>query len=173
LESTVPTSRSAYAVAKRTGEEIVAAAATEALRALSVRLGYIYGLDERSRATRLDVSLVRRWADCVARSEPIVVRTPDALRDWTFAGDLAAAIDAALRTGPAVPLIHLGSGEIVTDLELARAVTAAAGRGEVIVDPAPGAPKSKAPMGSLHRLEVRWTALRDALTSIVAESVAA
>lgn len=170
LETTSPTSQSAYAVAKRTGEEIVAAAARPDKRTLSVRLGYIYGLHERSRPTRVDVSLVRQWADSVARSEPIVVRTPDARRDWTFAGDLAAAIDGALRLD--VPLLHLGSGEIVTDLELAQTLVAAAGRGTVEVAPAATA-ATKAPMASLHRLESAWTRVADGLRVVVAEAVPA
>ncbi len=173
LETTVPSGRSAYAVAKRAGEEMVAAASSPDLRTLSLRLGYIYGLHERSRPTRVDVSLVRQWADRIAQSEPIVVQAPDARRDWTFAGDLAAAIDLALRNGPEVPLLHLGSGEIVTDLELAHWLVAAAGRGQVQVSVAAEGPGAKAPMGSRYRLDVAWTSLADRLGAVLADAVPA
>lgn len=173
LETTPPTGRSAYAVAKRTGEEIVAAAETPELRAVAVRLGYVYGPHERSRPSRVEVSLVRQWADSIARSEPILVRTPGVRRDWTFAGDLAAAIDAALRQVPAAPVVHLGSGAIVTDLDLAQTLVVTAGRGEVEVAVATDTPGAKAPMATRHQLDVRWTSLADGLRAVVADAVPA
>jgi nucleoside-diphosphate-sugar epimerase len=171
LETTRPTARSAYALAKRCGEDIVAAAGAAECRTLSVRLGYIYGPHERPRPLRLDVSLVARFLDSVARSAPIVVSAPAARRDWTYAGDLAAAIEAALAAEP-VPLLHLGSGEIVADLELARAVVDAAGQGEIELR-ALAPPPAKAPMSTLRPLAMRWTSLADGLRRCAAGRVPA
>jgi UDP-glucose 4-epimerase len=173
LESTRPTGRCSYALAKRLGEEIVAAADGAGLRTLSIRLGYIYGPHERVRPSRVDVSLVRRWLDCLENGEPIIVETPGLRRDWTYAGDLAAAVETALALERGAPLLHLGSGAIVTDLELARTMIAVAGRGEIHYEPKGAPAPAKAPMSSLEPLKINWTDLTDGLAATLAARVAA
>ncbi len=172
LETTPATGSSAYAVAKRVGEQLVAAAGRH-LRTLSVRLGYIYGPHEQARTTRPDVSLVRRWLDLVETGRPVSVATPDLRRDWTFAGDLAGALDRALALSPAQPLVHLGSGQIVRDQELAEQLVAVAGRGRIERPATPHPHAGKAPMGSIHALGAKWTPLVEGLRMTCAELVPA
>lgn len=121
LESTAATADLPYAKAKRAGED-AAAAATE-LRAISIRLGPIYGPDERPRDTRTVVSPIRRWLNTALLGEPIIVDMPAERRDWTFAPDLALAIDALLRQQPPLRgVLHLTSGQSIANIDLARMI---------------------------------------------------
>lgn len=168
LESTVPTATMPYAAAKRAGERATAAAGSTTLRAISIRLGPIYGPHEASRDTRKIVSQVRRWLDRVESGEPIIVQMPDECRDWTFAPDLPRALDALLAQEPKVSgVVHLTSAEIVSNLALA----------ELIAGLVDGAWVDVAPLGQAPRLPIKsdrvdlqtlyaWTPLRDGLAAI-------
>ena len=168
LESTVPTATMPYAVAKRKGETSTAAAGSATLRAISIRLGPIYGPHEASRGTRKIVSQVRRWLDRVESGEPIIVQMPNERRDWTFAPDLPRALDALLAKEPKLSgVVHLTSAEIVSNLALA----------EMIVGLVDGARVDIVPLGQSPRLPVSsdrvdlqalyaWTPLRDGLATI-------
>lgn len=168
LESTVPTATMPYAAAKLAGERATAAAGSATLRAISIRLGPIYGPHEASRNTRKIVSQVRRWLDRVESGEPIIVQMPDERRDWTFAPDLPRALDKLLAQEPKVSgVVHLTSAEIVSNLVLA----------EMIAGPVYGARVDVAPLGQAPRLPISsdridlqalyaWTTLRDGLATI-------
>ena len=131
VETTPALARIPYAVAKRAGEVIIEGA--DRLRAIAVRLGPVYGPHEQSRATRRQVSVVRRWLLAAHDGAPIVVASPDTERDWTFAPDLARAIDALLaQTPPVAGVVHLAAPGSIRDAELARLI---AGQGEIVVAP--------------------------------------
>ncbi|MDV3251079.1 NAD(P)-dependent oxidoreductase [Devosia sp. BK] len=121
LESTAPTADLPYAKAKHAGED-AATAATE-LRAISIRLGPIYGPDERPRDTRTIVSPIRRWLNMALSGEPIIVDMPAERRDWTFAPDLALALDTLLHKQPSLRgVFHLTSGQSIANIDLARMI---------------------------------------------------
>lgn len=162
-ESVTPRGTSAYAVAKRAGEALCAAFDG----ALVLRLGPLYGPDERSRDSRVFVSPIRRWLDCLDRDAPITVESPLSRRDWTFLPDLAPAIDRLCHQG-ARGLFHLTSGEILGDLELAEII--AARRPGTSVAVADRLEPRRVPMTS-RRTELDgfcWTPLKRGL-SLVAE----
>lgn len=173
LETTPPTGTSAYALAKRGGELIVGGAMSPSLATLTIRLGYIYGPHERSRPTRTSTSAVRRWLDQAERGEPIAVATPETQRDWTYAGDLAEALVAALELLPRPGVVHLGCGVAVSDLEVARTIAAISPGTRIDVRPAAGEPAVKAPMASSFALPVNWTSLADGIAATRATLVAA
>jgi nucleoside-diphosphate-sugar epimerase len=121
LESTVPTATLPYARAKRAGEDALSEAGK--LRAIAIRLGPIYGPHEEPRQTRTIVSPVQRWLGMALRGEPIIVEMPEERRDWTYAPDLAGALDALLRREPTERgVFHLTSGQIFANGEVARMI---------------------------------------------------
>jgi UDP-glucose 4-epimerase len=122
-ESTEAQGRGAYALAKRAGELIVDGFGAQEFSTLIVRLGPVYGPHETSRATRKLPSLVRRWLDAVDANQPIFVESPASRRDWTFAPDLARAIDRLVE-GRTTGVLHLTSGQVLSDLALAEAIAA-------------------------------------------------
>jgi nucleoside-diphosphate-sugar epimerase len=173
LESTAPTANIPYAEAKRVGEEATRLANSGSLRATSVRLGPVYGPHEITRSTRIIVSQVRRWLDLLASDQPIIVHMPDERRDWTFAPDLPRALNALL-DGREVPgVVHLNSGEAVSNLKLAELVAGLVSGGKVSVEPRADAPRL--PMNSelidLPSLYA-WTPLRDGLAQTFAAEAA-
>lgn len=173
LESTAPTANIPYAQAKRVGEEATRLANSGSLRATSVRLGPVYGPHEITRSTRTIVSQVRRWLDRLASDQPIIVHMPDERRDWTFAPDLPRALNALL-DGREVPgVVHLTSGEAISNLKLAELVAGLVSGGKVSVEPKDDAPRL--PMNSdlvdLPSLYA-WTPLRDGLAQTFAAEAA-
>lgn len=118
-ETVAPQGTSAYALAKRAGE-LIAQARPETL---ILRLGPLYGSHEESRPTRRFVSPVRQWLDAARQGMPLVVESAQSRRDWTFLPDLAVAIDRLIRN-EARGLLHLTSGDIISDLALAEKIAA-------------------------------------------------
>lgn len=168
FESTVPTASIPYASAKRAGEAATAAASSATLRAISIRLGPIYGPHEASRDTRKVVSQVRRWLDRVENGEPIIVQMPQERRDWTFAPDLPRALAALLATEPKISgLVHLTSADILSNLALAELVAELVDGATVEVRPSGDGPRL--PISS-DRVDLAalypWTPLRDGLAAI-------
>lgn len=170
LESTQPTADLPYARAKRAGEHEVAVAGGT-LRAISVRLGPVYGPAEVARDTRTLVSPLRRWLDRVASNQPILLTHPAERRDWTFAPDLPHALLALLRGDHTGGVYHLTSGQVVSNLELARLVADLVPDTSIEIAPSPVAPRL--PMGS-DRLDLAalygWTPLREGITLILEEA---
>jgi len=174
LESVPASGTGAYALAKRAGEMIAAGSASATLSVLVVRLGYIYGPYEAARASRANVSLVRQWLDAAQAGRAVVTRTPETRRDWTYARDLAPALDRLLRDGTA-GLVHLGSGAISTDLEVALAVADAV-HVPVEIAPASDAVRAKAPMGRERGRGLdgmQWTPLSRGIGEIISLETAA
>lgn len=166
-ETTPARGRAPYAVAKRAGEMVVDAAVSERFSAFSIRLGPIYGPYEARRETRIHVSQVRRWLDRAQLGQPIVVTSPDTRRDWTFAPDLAPALDAVLRRKPAMTgALHFTSGEVVQELDLARQIAALVSGVQVQVAP-DGLPE-RLPMTSMLDF-LQWTPLASGLQHILIE----
>lgn len=172
LESTEPTASMPYSLAKRAGETATRAANGAALRAISVRLGPIFGPHEVTRSTRLVVSQVRRWMDRIASDQPIIVTMPDERRDWTFAPDLPKALNALLQLDIS-GVVHLTSGETVSNLELAQLIANLAAGSSVQVEPSGDIPRL--PMSSdrvsLHDLYT-WTPLQQGLAQTFAAEAA-
>jgi|SRR5215217_3447743 len=167
LESTVPTATLPYAQAKRAGEEALAKVGS--LRAISIRLGPIYGPHERPRQTRTVVSPVRRWLDMALSGEPIIVEMPEERRDWTFAPDLAGALDALLhRQPPASGAFHLTSGQIFSNGEVARMIAGLVPGANVAVAEVKRTPRL--PMSS-NRLDLSelygWTPMPQGLAQML------
>lgn len=167
LESTQPTATMPYAAAKRAGEAATDAANSATMRAISIRLGPIYGPHEASRGTRKIVSQVRRWLDRVESDQPIVVEMPEERRDWTFAPDLPRALDALLAIEPKVSgVVHLTSANIVSNLELANLIANLVDNAEVSVAPSGHSPRL--PIAS-DRLDLAalcaWTSLDAGLSA--------
>ncbi|SEQ40389.1 UDP-glucuronate 4-epimerase [Devosia sp. YR412] len=170
LETTVPTSLAPYAVAKRASEIIVQGAASEHFTAFSIRLGPVFGPYEASRDSRKTVSMVRRWLDTARAGEPIVVTSPATVRDWTFAPDLAPALNAVLRDRVAPPaILHFSSPELTSEAGLAQAIAALVPGTRVEVETA-GASR-RLPMASMRRdmaCLYPWTSLASGLSHIIA-----
>ena len=124
-----PTGASPYAAAKRAGEVLVPAALhsvasgsatpNRSVAVHVVRLGYLFGPGEVARPSRTSVSLVGRWLTAARGGQPLAVRSDDPTRDWTFAPDLAAALEKVVDGGSAGHTVHLGSPHVYTDSALA------------------------------------------------------
>lgn len=154
-ESVPPRGTSAYALAKRAGEVI----AGSLDGCLVARLGPIYGPHETSRPSRLTPSPIRRWLDRLETGQPIRVEQPLSRRDWTYAPDLAPALHRLFQHAGVTGIIHLTSGETLSDRDLALHLGAAFGVTPQ-VEEAAGAP-IRAPMRS-ERAELAdftWTPL--------------
>jgi len=171
-ETTVPTGTIAYALAKRCGETLALEAASPHGTSLVVRLGPIYGPHETSRESRLVPSLVCRWMNADSAGEPIFVEAAASRRDWTYAPDLAKALDVLLST-MTTGIVHLTSAEIISDLDLAHMISRM-GRGSNV--------KASEPQGRIRRPMVSrrkelngfaWTSLADGLTKILVQEAVA
>ncbi len=147
-----PTGASPYSVGKRVCEDLVAAALDTfpdvETTAYVVRLGYLYGLDERPRPTRPGVSVVARWLDAAREGRPLEVPSEGPLRDWTFAPDLAPALERLVDGPSAGHPIHLASPFVLRDRALAELLASQLPGTEVITVPAgpEGRPFTKPPM---------------------------
>lgn len=161
LETTPCSGSIPYALAKQAGEAATDAANSGTLRAISVRLGPVYGPNEAARDTRNVVSQVRRWLDSATSGQPIIVQLPDEHRDWTFAPDLPRALDALLRLDPKITgVVHLTSADIISNLDLAQAIASLVDGAQISVEPSGAQPRL--PMASV-RLDMpsmyAWTPL--------------
>jgi nucleoside-diphosphate-sugar epimerase len=115
-----------YSAAKRAGEILLQGAAEPGFEAVSLRLGPLFGPHEAARPSRPTTSLVARMIAAARAGGDIAVATPNASRDWTFLPDLARAIAVLLAHRDPLPqLLHVTSGQIVADIELAQAIAQA------------------------------------------------
>lgn len=112
-----------YSAAKRAGEILISGAEEPGFETIAVRLGPVFGPHEGVRPTRPTPSLAARMSAAAREDQKIVVASPQARRDWTYLPDIARAIGVLLNhAGPLPPLLHLTSGMVLTDLELAQAI---------------------------------------------------
>ncbi len=172
-DTCLPTAAHAYAAAKRAGEVLVPAALAGLCPAHVVRLGYLYGPAEAARPTRASVSLVARWLDAGSRGEALVVPVDDPRRDWTFAPDLAPALVRLAGRAPAGRPLHLNSGHVLSDAQLARLIARAHPRAIVRSGPALGA-KPPAMPSAIPALDgFRWTTPENGLAALMSDRTAA
>lgn len=110
-----------YAVEKHTIELLIKTLKHHYHRdAVAVRLGSIYGCYEIVRPSRPRVSLVARLIDDALRKGQVTVPASMHPVDWTFAGDVGAAL-CALMEAPTLPhaLYHVTSGDTWSAPEIA------------------------------------------------------
>jgi len=140
-----PTGDSPYAETKLLGEAMTADRLAErATAAHVVRLGYLFGPDEVERDTRQGVSLIARWVEAARTGDPLEVRADDPEREWTFAPDLAKALER-VALGPAAGRpVHLGSPYVYRDSEVAACIAADMPGAGIVTVPSSG--RVKAPM---------------------------
>jgi nucleoside-diphosphate-sugar epimerase len=172
-DTCTPSAIHPYAAAKRAGELLVPAALAGACPAHVVRLGHLYGPGEAARPTRTNLSLLRRWCDAAERGEALTVPADDPRRDWTWAPNLAPALLRLSRAAPANRPLHLTSGHILSDGQLARLIARAAPRTIVRMGPAIGAKPPAIPSAIPALDGFRWTAPEEGLASLLAERTAA
>ena len=176
-----PTGTSAYAAAKRAGELLVPAALEQGTTELDqgtavhvVRLGYLFGLNELARPSRLRVSLVARWLAAARDGQPLQVRSDDPVRDWTFTSDLAAALERVVAGPSAGHPVHLGSPHVCTDSAFANLIASLVPGVEPVSVPAAG--QVKPPMVSSDIPALRgfvWTDPAAGLRVLLRREVAA
>jgi len=168
-----PTATYPYAAAKRAGELLTVAALDGICPAHVVRLGYLYGPGESARPTRANVSLVARWLDAAVRGQTLQVPADDPRRDWTFAPDLAPALLRLTAAAPAGRPLHLTSGHVLSDAQLARLIARAHPQAIVRTGPALGA-KPPAVPSVLPALDgFLWTPPEAGLAALLSERTAA
>jgi len=167
-----PTASHPYAAAKRAAELLVPAALNAETAAHVVRLGYLYGPGEHVRPSRERVSLVARWLEAARAGETLEVRSDDPEREWTFAPDLAAALERVVGAAPSGHPIHLGSPCIQRDSDVAALIAGVASEADVRRVPAEGRvkpPMIPSELPALH--DFAWTDLPTGLSAIVAGGV--
>lgn len=165
-EEAAPSGTRPYATAKRAAERIWAEAADAGLRAMTVRLGNLYGGDERASQTRPRISLLQRYLDAALRERRIVVAQPDALRDWTYLPDAVTRLVNMLSGPHELPrLMHLVAPLPCSDLILARTIARAVPGTRVELEPS-SERSPRGPLISRHALSPRdWTSLEDGIAA--------
>ncbi len=90
---------------------------------LCARPGGIYGPYEFQRSTRPKLSAVARMIQSALAKGEISVDRPQARNEWTYAPDIGRALVALLKADRLnYPLYQLASGELVTNLQVARMI---------------------------------------------------
>ncbi|MGY6695844.1 MAG: NAD-dependent epimerase/dehydratase family protein [Roseinatronobacter sp.] len=122
-EHSPPTATDPYSAAKRAGEILISGADEPEFETITLRLGPVFGPHEGVRPTRPTPSLVARMFAAAREDRLISVASPQARRDWTYLPDIARAVGLLLDHPDRLPpLLHLTSGMVLTDLELAYAI---------------------------------------------------
>lgn len=106
-DTCTPSAQGPYSAAKRAGEALVPGALGDICQIFILRLGYLYGPGEAARASRMKVSLAQGWIDVARKGEILQHDATDPRRDWTFAPDLAPAIDRLVAGAGRAQPIHL------------------------------------------------------------------
>lgn len=160
-----PTGDSPYAKTKRDGEGMVAAALADDTGAVHVvRLGYLFGPHEVARPTRQGVSLVARWITAARAGQPLEVRADDPVREWTFAPDLARALERVVEGPPAGRPVHLGSPRVMRDSQVAALIAADVPGAKIVTVPAVGPVKPPMVPSDIAALrDFVWTDVPDGL----------
>ena len=132
-DADTPTGSSPYATSKLRGEMLASMWGSEGLVSTHVvRLGYLFGPNESARASRQGVSLVAQWIEAARDGRPMEVRSDDPAREWTFAPDLAPALERLVAGPSARRPVHLGSPHVLRDSELAACVARGVAGAEVV-----------------------------------------
>ena len=127
LEDQPATPLGTYATAKAAIEAMTATLKLQQGRdVLVVRLGNVYGLGELPTSTRNQLSLIGNLLQSASTHGTISARQsqPDlAMREWTFAPDIANAIHALLETPLLTyPLYNAAAGSLADYEQIARAI---------------------------------------------------
>jgi UDP-glucose 4-epimerase len=131
-----------YALAKHLIEQIVLASrAMDGREAVCLRLGDVYGPDERSRGSRPRVSTLQRLLD-EARGSGIVAPTiGTAPRAWSFAPDLGEAVHRVVHAERLDhALYHLSSDTFLDECALAAEIVRVVPRARIVERPSSSAP---------------------------------
>lgn len=163
-----------YAIAKRTTEFLAETLRENHSYDLTViRLGSVYGVEERGRSSRPRVSRVGQWVNVALTDGALTVSDPDARHDWTFASDIGRAVCALLHVKPwPSALYNMASGEVLSNREVAAAIQTALPQIEVVCDDTPEPPHPR--LGYLVSERLRdeigfadWTPFVDGVRQIV------
>jgi nucleoside-diphosphate-sugar epimerase len=173
-ETAQPFPLGTYAIAKRTTEFLA-----ETLREnhgydlTVIRLGSVYGVEERGRASRPRVSRVGQWVNAALADGTLTVHDPDARHDWTLASDIGRAVCALLNVSPWPSAVYnVASGEVLSNREVAEAIQAALPNTQMTYDDTPEPPHPR--LGYLVSQRLRdeigfadWTPFADGVRQIV------
>ena len=89
--------RSVYARTKREAEMLMEGYESRGgFPIVAARVGPVYGRFERSRPTRPATSLIQQLTDALREGRRVRVAGAEVYRDWTYAGDVARALEALL-----------------------------------------------------------------------------
>jgi UDP-glucose 4-epimerase len=169
-----PTGASPYAVAKLAGESLVQTSLDHGTAVHVVRLGYLFGPGEMAIPSRLRVSLVAAWVAAARAGEPLVVRSDDPVRDWTFTADLAGALERLADEAAAGRPIHLGSPHACSDSEFVELIARVVPAATRITQPAGGQVKPPMVPSDVAALrDFQWTDPAAGLQLLLTEEVAA
>ena len=175
-ETAQPDGLGYYAAAKRMGELATLSLRTSgSLDAVGVRLGNLYGSDERSRATRPRLGLVARLLGD-AKRKTMTVTTPTARREWTCVDDLAFAFAQLLEHAAPPDLTHFCAPDVISDSELAKKLQGLLPGTNLVSRPEPGVPGVRPPLESRFAKTLgltHWTPLDTGLAALVGKGVPA
>ena len=173
-ETAQPDGLGYYAAAKRMGELATLSLRTSgSLDAVGVRLGNLYGSDERSRVTRPRLSLVARLLGD-AKHKTMTLTTPAARREWTCVDDLAFAFAQLLEHAAPPDLTHFCAPEVVSDSELATKLQQLLPGANLVARPETGTPNVRPPLESRFTETLglaHWTPLDIGLAALISERV--
>lgn len=171
-ESAAPDAAHPYGVAKRMGELAMETLLPAAVRGLTLRLGPVFGPHEAARESRARLSPVATWiAEASAGRSPLVENALSR-RDWTFAPDLAPAIDRLVRR-EATGLLHLTSGEAMDDAALAGRIARHHGLVARSAEPPLGSPRRPMVSRRGELADFPWTPIEAGLASLLPRKAAA
>lgn len=123
-----------YAIAKAALEHIAATWRDEYERdVVCIRLSSIYGVGERPRESRPNVSLVARYIQQALTSGKIWVIAPNFARDWTYARDVGEALYWLLQGFYSHSLYNVASQAVLTSLQVAQAIQKLLPETEIII----------------------------------------
>jgi len=163
-----------YAVAKRTTEFLAETLReNHAYDITVIRLGNIYGLEERGRVTRPRVSRVGKWVNEALNDGALTVQDPDARHDWTLASDVGRAVCSLLDVSPwPSALYNFASGEVLSNREAVEAIRAVLPNTEITYDATPEPPHPRKGYLVCERLRddigfTDWTPFADGVREII------
>ncbi|MFC2105270.1 NAD-dependent epimerase/dehydratase family protein [Candidatus Bipolaricaulota bacterium] len=101
-----------YGDTKRASEALVRYAAGDSFSGVILRLGWIYGPMERPSCSRARMSTIWEVCHLAARGDQIDINDVEAIRDWTYSGDVGRIVHAVLTAGHLKHLVYNVSGGV-------------------------------------------------------------
>ena len=159
--------------AKRMLELATVEAAADGVDGMVIRLGNLYGGDERPGAARPATSLVQQMIEAALRDRRLTVRRPSEVREWTYAPDVAALLPVVLRSPvPEDRILHLSSGEPRSRLAVARAIAERLPGTTIDVERDEAGPIRGVLVSSRVRPEAGWTPFEEGLEATLRRTAA-